>query len=59
MTSPIQSTRGGNVLRGYRFGFGAGKQRSKYTKNQHSGSLAKISIAAEKNVEMAPSYGCE
>ena len=45
----IRSTHVGN-LRGYQSGFGAGKQRSKYIKNQRSGSLAKIGIATGKTL---------
>ena len=55
----IRKTRVGNLLRGYQFGFGdggggggggGGKRRSKYIKNQHGGSLAKIGIAAGKTL---------
>ena len=41
-----------NLLRGYQFGFGGGrKQRSKYTKNQCSGSFTKVSIAVGKTLK--------
>ena len=47
----IGKTQVGDLLRGYQFGFGgAGKQKSKYTKNQHGGSFAKVSIAVGKKL---------